>query len=248
MAERLDILLVEDDPTHREVLALHLSAEGFRVLACGDGEEALRLLGERRPDIAVLDVMLPGRSGIELCALLRARHDPSPGILFVTARGDEVDVILGLEVGADDYVIKPARPREVVARVRALARRMGRPAASAAAAVAASTAAAAPAPPPDRCGHGPIQIQPASRRVTVNGREIRLTPMEFALLSHLVSHPDQVLTRAQLLQAIWDSQHEGYQRNVDCHITRLRRKLEAAGLRPAPIETVHGVGYRLLPA
>lgn len=250
----LDVLVVEDDPALRQVLDLHLRAEGFAVRSCGDGAEALARCQERRPDVVVLDVMLPSLSGIQVCASLRA-HDPlRPAVLFVTARSSEVDVVLGLEVGGDDYVIKPCRPREIIARVRALARRLSlqppaspppaRPASPAADLVSSAVTATVAA----TISRGRLQIHPGSRRVQVDGGEVRLTPMEFSLLLHLAQAPDQVFTRAQLLESLWESMNEGYQRNVDCHITRLRRKLEAAGLVPVPIETVHGIGYRFLPS
>lgn len=231
-AAALDLLLVEDDPVLREVLALHLRGEGWTVRETGDGAAALGLCAERLPDVAVLDVMLPGRSGIELCAALRALYQPSPGVILVTARASEADVVLGLEVGADDYVVKPCRPREVVARVRALARRL-----------------APPPPPPPRAApvevleRGPLRINIASRRVSVGRSVVRLTPMEFELLAFLARAPERVFSRGQLLQSLWDVSNEGYERNVDCHVTRVRKKLEGAGLSAPVIETVHGVGY-----
>lgn len=242
----LDLLVVEDDPVLREVLELHLRAESWTVRGAADGLAALERCQERRPDIAILDVNLPGRSGIEVCATLRAAYHPSPGVIFVTARGGEMDVILGLEVGADDYVVKPCRPREVVARVRSLARRLRRPQAPPSP-EAAPTPALAPRLDEAPLQLGRLHIDVVARRVQVGRAPVRLTPTEFALLHHLARAPDRVFTRAQLLSAVWETDNEGYQRNVDCHVTRLRKKLESAGLAPPPIETIHGVGYRYLP-
>jgi DNA-binding response OmpR family regulator len=233
MTAPLDVLIVEDDTSLREVLSLHLQAERWTVRGAGSADEALAACAERKPDVVVLDIMLPGgRSGIEVCAALRALYDPSPGVVMLTARDREVDVILGFEVGADDYVIKPCRPREVVARVGALGRRVQ--------ALGRATASDAV------IERGTIRIDLEARRAAVAGVEVRLTPTELDLLALLARTPDKVYTRMQLLERIWESAHEGYARNVDCHVTRVRRKLEAAGLEPAPIQTVHGTGYRFV--
>lgn len=230
MSRPLDVLVVEDDATLREVLVRHLCAEGFSVRAAADGADAIAHCRELPPDIAVLDVSLPGVSGLDVCQHLRSGYNPSPGVLMVTARGAEIDVILGLEVGADDYVVKPCRPREVVARVRALARRV-RP-------------DLAGAIPVDVLELGALRIERAAMRVLVDGVEVKLTATEYALLVELTSRVDAVHTRTELLRKVWDSTHEGYARNVDCHMARLRKKLDAAGLQPSPIHTVHGAGYR----
>ena len=230
MSRPLDVLVVEDDATLREVLVRHLRADGFSVRSAADGTEAIAQCRELTPDIAVLDVSLPGVSGLDVCQHLRSGYTPSPGVLMVTARGAEIDVILGLEVGADDYVVKPCRPREVVARVRALARRV-RP----------DFAGATPA---DVVELGALRIERAAMRVAVGGAEVKLTATEYALLVELTSRVDVVHTRTELLRKVWDSTHGGYARNVDCHMARLRKKLDAAGLQPSPIHTVHGAGYR----
>lgn len=230
MSRAIDVLVVEDDATLREVLVRHLSAEGFSVRSAGDGAEAIAQCRQRAPDIAVLDVSLPGVSGLDVCQHLRSGYVPSPGVVMVTARGSEIDVVLGLEVGADDYVVKPCRPREVVARIRALARRV-RP----------ELTGAPSAEMPDL---GALRIERAAMRVSVGGVEVKLTATEYALLVELASRPDTVRSRADLLKKVWDSSHEGYARNVDCHVARLRRKLEEAGMNPCPIQTVHGAGYR----
>jgi DNA-binding response OmpR family regulator len=227
----VDLLLVEDDAGLGDVLRLHLAAEGWAVRVATDGEAALAACAQSLPDVVVLDVMLPRRSGLEVCAALRALYHPSPGVVMLTARDSELDVILGFEVGADDYVIKPSRPRELVARVRALLRRIER-------APAAPVAERAEA-----LVHGALSIDVDARRVTVGGELLKLTPTEYTLLVHLARIPARVFSRQELLAAVFDSAHEGYARNVDCHVTRLRRKLEAAGLMPAPIRTVHGAGY-----
>ena len=230
----LSVVIVEDDATLLELLTAELVAEGWRVRTASRGDDGLTLCMDERPDIAVLDVMLPGLSGIEICSALRRMYNPPPGVVMVTALGSEVDVILGFDVGADDYVVKPCRPREIVARVRALGRRV-RPA-------AVEPSGAEPAAAPDM-HRGGLRIDLAARRVFIKDEPLKLTPTEFELLAYLASRPSQVFTRLQLLEAVWDSNHEGYARNVDCHITRVRRKLEAAGLDDMPIQTVHGVGY-----
>jgi DNA-binding response OmpR family regulator len=222
-----DILVVEDDAALREVLRIHLTGDGLEVRAAADGEAALALCEERCPAVAVLDVMLPGRSGLEVCAALRQRFDPSPGVLVLTARGAEADVLLGFDLGADDYVLKPCRPREVVARVRALLRRLDA------------------RPDPDEIiARGALRIVPAERAALVHGRALRLTATELSLLTLLARHPARVFSRAELLESVWRTKHAGYARNVDCHVARLRRKLEAAGLGGAALETVQGAGYR----
>lgn len=183
----------------------------------------------RRPDIAVLDIGLPHLSGIEACRRIRTRIDPVPGIVIVTARISEADVMLGFDAGADDYVLKPCRPREVVARVRALARRV-RPDAQLGRRRATLE-------------RGPLSIDLDTRRVTAEDRVITLTATEYALLVELVTEPGVVKSRRQLLADIWEVQNEGYARNVDCHVTRVRRKLELAGASAELIQSVHGVGY-----
>lgn len=222
----MDIVLVEDDRTLAEVIAMQLTAEGYTVRAVDDGEAALAECATTLPDLVLLDVMLPRKSGIEVCAELRRLYGPSPGVVILTALGSEADVVCGLEAGADDYVVKPIRPRELVARVRSLSRRLG-------------------APTPSRAlVFGPMALDPASRRLTISGELVRLTATEWDLLQCLVTAAPNVLSRSDLLQRVFDTQHAGYARNVDCHVTRLRRKLEIAGLAPTPIETVHGAGYR----
>lgn len=228
MKRTLDVLLVEDDVALREVLALHLANEGSAVRQAGDGEEGLRCCAEKRPDVVVLDWMMPKLTGMEVCSALRAEHPSVPGIVMVTARDAEVDILLGFDTGADDYVIKLARPKEIVARVRAVGRRVW----------------GELGPDTGPIVSGPVRINIASRRVDVSGVEMKLTPTEFTLLAFLARNQGRVYSRVDLLDKVFDADHPGYARNVDCRITRLRRKFEKAGLTEPPIETVHGAGYK----
>ena len=223
----LDILVVEDDSVLRELLSIHLSAEGYQVRAAERGDVALDLCRKAAPDIVVLDLSLPGLSGLEVCTALRETLKPTPGIVIVTARASEADIMIGFDSGADDYVVKPCRPREIVARVRALARRV-RPDAT----------------DKEVIRRGAITIEVAQMQAMVGTRIVDLTPTELAVLIELCRAPGVVHSRKALLAKIWSSSHEGYSRNVDCHVARLRRKLEKAGLLRVPIETVHGTGYR----
>jgi DNA-binding response OmpR family regulator len=224
----LDVMVVEDDPVLREILSLHLTAQGHRVRSAVSGEDALADCARSVPDVVVLDLSLPGKSGLEVCTALRARYQPSPGVVIVTARASEADVMLGFDSGADDYVVKPCRPREIVARVAALARRIK--------------------PEPgtrEILRSGALTIDVAAMRVVAGARALELTPTEFALLVTLVRAPGTVHSRKALLATVWSSSHEGYARNVDCHVVRLRRKLDGAGVdAQTAIETIHGTGYR----
>ena len=225
----MQIVLVEDDATLAEVIEMHLVAEGFSVRTAFDGESALARCDECKPDLVLLDVMLPKKNGLEVCAELRRKYGPLPGVVMLTALGSESDVVCGLDAGADDYVVKPIRPRELLARVRSLLRRMG-----------AGTEST-------EVTFGPLRIDAAARQVRVGDKAIKLTATEWDVFRCLSAEPKKVLSRTDLLQRVFDTTHAGYARNVDCHVTRLRRKLEAAGLKPAPIETVHGTGYRFVP-
>lgn len=221
-------MVVEDDSVLRELLSLHLAAQGHRVRSAASGEDALAACALAVPDVVVLDLSLPGASGLEVCVELRARYQPTPGVVIVTARGSEADVMLGFDSGADDYVVKPCRPREVVARVAALARRLK--------------------PEPgtrEVLRSGDLLVDVTAMRVVAGACTVDLTPTEFALLVTLMRAPGTVHTRKSLLATVWSSSHDGYARNVDCHVVRLRRKLDGAGLHAqALIETVHGRGYR----
>lgn len=212
-------VVVEDDPNISELIELYLDREGFRVITAADGERALALIDSERPDIVVLDIGLPGSlDGLDVCRAVSGRVP----ILFVSARGDEVDRIVGLELGADDYLTKPFSPRELVARVKAILRRGG----------------AAPAPtltvPPD------IEIDPGRREVTAAGAAVELTTREFELLAHLAANQGFVLSRQQLLDGAWGTDWYGDVRTVDVHVAQLRKKLPSLRLA-----TIRGIGYRL---
>lgn len=224
------ILLVEDDRALREITTIHLESAGHAVTAVGDGELALAECDVKQFDVVVLDLNLPGRDGVEICRELRARYRPSPGVVMVTARGTDADMVIGLDAGADDYVVKPFAPAVLLARLASLLRRL-------------RATTALPTEEPLRWNQ--IQVDRRARRAEVGGRALTLTPTEFALLAELCQHPGVVLSRKQLLHDVFGTTNDGYARNVDCHITRLRRKLEAAGLSPVPIHAVTGAGYRL---
>ncbi len=232
MGER--ILLVEDDLALREVTAMHLTRAGYTVESVGDGEAALAAAAANRPDLVVLDLMLPRLPGLDVCRELRARYSPSPGVVMVTARGSEADMVVGLDAGADDYVVKPFAPPILLARIAALCRRLG-----------ARDTAAASTPASDVVQWTDIRVDLKTRKAEARGKPLSLTPTELALLIRLCSSPGEVLTRKQLLEEVFGTSNEGYARNVDCHVTRLRRKLESAGWTPSPIQAVHGAGYRL---
>ncbi|GAB4251583.1 response regulator transcription factor [Deferrisoma sp.] len=227
MARR--ILVVEDDPGIAGVVAENLRDFGFEAERAGTLAEARARLRAGRVDLIVLDLSLPDGDGLDLCRDLRERGNAVP-VLVLTARGSEPDRVLGLELGADDYLTKPFGVRELVARVRALLRRAER-------AVSADPAEEAPV---ERRG---LRIDPARRRVWVEGRSVALTATEFDLLLHLARHPGRVFTRAQLLEAVWGYGHEGYEHTVNSHINRLRAKIEDDPRRPRYVRTVWGVGY-----
>ncbi|TYK50836.1 response regulator transcription factor [Actinomadura decatromicini] len=217
------ILIVEDEPTIARAVADRLAAEGFAVEVAGDGPAAVRRAREYAPHLIVLDVMLPGFDGLEVCRRVQAER-PVP-VLMLTARDDETDVLVGLGVGADDYVTKPFSMRELVARVRAVLRRVERPA-------------------PETDGAlvrmGALEVDRRARRVVMDGREVHLTPTEFDLLACLLRNRGAVLTRAVLLEQVWDWADASGTRVVDSHVKALRRKLGQELIR-----TVHGVGYSL---
>ncbi len=230
------ILVVDDEAPIAGLLADHLARRGHTVTIAVDGDEALDRLGLSAtspdvravalPDLVVLDVMLPHRTGLEVCATLRRASLPrQPVVLVLTAKRDEADAVAGFEAGADDYVRKPFGVGELVRRIEALLALAGR----------------TPAAPPRASG---LQIDTRARTVHVDDREVHLTPKEHDLLVHLASHRGVVLDRERLLVEVWGYSHAGYARTVDSHVTRVRKKLEAAGLARDPIATVHGVGYR----
>ncbi|MER5475851.1 response regulator transcription factor [Streptomyces sp. NPDC002734] len=217
------VLVVDDDPTVAEVVSGYLDRAGYQVDTTGDGYAALARAAERWPDLVVLDLMLPGMDGLEVCRRIRARG-PVP-VIMLTARGDEDDRILGLEVGADDYVTKPFSPRELVLRVGSVLRRTGPAAASRPVRVAGLT------------------VDPAARRATRNGVELALTLREFDLLAFLLRHPGRVHSREELMREVWGWDF-GDLSTVTVHVRRLRGKVEDDPARPRLIQTVWGVGYR----
>ena len=218
------MLVVEDDPGIAQMVSLQLELSGFRAQVERDGAAALDAVVRNRPAVVLLDIGLPGLDGIEVCRRLRARDDWTP-VIFVTARDDEVDRVVGLELGADDYVTKPFSPREVIARIRGLLRRAGL------AATAGDERAAL------TCGG--VRLLPDQHRVYAGADEIALTATEFDLLAHLMEHPGRVYSREQLLSAVWGYASPAGQRTVDVHVAQVRAKLGAHDV----IRTVRGVGY-----
>jgi DNA-binding response OmpR family regulator len=220
------VLVVDDEPTVRDVVARYLERDGYTVLEIDDGEGVAAAVEAFRPDLIVLDVMLPNRSGLDV---LRALSNSVP-VILLTARTDEADRVLGLELGADDYVVKPFSPRELVARVRSVLRR-----------------ASAPASPALLQFDG-LSIDVAARDAVVCGTSVALTAKEFDVLAHLAAHPRQVFSRAQLLAAVWDSSPDFQDpATVTVHVRRLRNKIERDPEQPRWISTVWGVGYRFEP-
>lgn len=220
------ILVVDDEPDITALVAYHLAKAGYRVSTAANGPDALKAAREERPDIVILDVMLPGVSGYDVLAELRRREETKDvGVILLTARKEEPDRIRGLSLGADDYLTKPFSPAELALRVNALLRRLAAPAVS-----GGSTLAA-----------GPIAIDRSAHRVAVDGKEIELTATEYKLLLTLVERRGRVQTRPQLLETVWEAQPDIQTRTVDMHVQRLRSKLGDAG---DLIETVRGFGYR----
>jgi len=226
VAER--ILLVDDERAIVESLRYALEKEGYDVLEASEGSEALEVARTQPPDLVLLDIMLPGMSGFEVCRILR--KESSVPILMLSARADEPDRVVGLDLGADDYITKPFSVREVLARVRAALRR--------------SQPAAAAAAPDERIRVGEISMDLARHEVKVRDQGMTLPPRQFDLLRAFLSNPGRVLTRTMLLQQVWGYDFAGDDRTVDVHVRWLRRKLEDVG-SPTTIETVRGVGYKL---
>jgi DNA-binding response OmpR family regulator len=222
------ILVVEDETTLRETLADALEVEGFRVVAAADGREALTRFRTDRPDLVLLDLMLPELSGIEVCRIIRA--ESGVPIVMLTAKDSELDKVVGLELGADDYVTKPFSLRELSARIRALFRRSEQVAAS-----AAST--------PAVVDLGRVQIDLAGHRILRDGESVAIKPKAFELLAFLLRHPGQAFTRDQLLEHVWGYDYAGETRTVDVHVHWLRTTLEDDAAAPRFIHTVRGVGY-----
>ena len=222
------ILVVDDEPRIVQIARDYLERAGFRVLSAGDGSRALSLARAERPNLIVLDLMLPGMDGLDVTRVLR--HDPlllEIPIIMLTARVEEADKLVGLELGADDYLTKPFSPRELVARVRAVLRRTEKPEASATV-----------------LRYGELMIDLDRRAVTLEGRPVELTATEFDLLQVLARAPGRPFTRTQLLERAYDVAYAGYDRTVDAHIKNLRRKIEPEPGEPRYILTIYGVGYK----
>ena len=228
------ILVAEDQTDIRNLLVLNLRGAGYDVTEAADGLAALASDDARTHDLLVLDLMMPGLDGLELCKTLRARGRSTP-ILMLTAKSTELDRVLGLELGADDYLTKPFSLAELLARVKALLRR----------ADLLRAAQASASSPPSLLRNGGLIISPGKRQVVLHGKAIDLTALEFDLLLHFARHPGHVFSRGQLLDAVWGYSHDGYEHTVTTHINRLRAKLEADPMRPELILTVRGAGYKM---
>ncbi|HEU5314762.1 MAG TPA: response regulator transcription factor [Chloroflexota bacterium] len=236
-AQAKTILVVDDEPIVVEVVGRYLHREGFRMESAATGDAALALAASVRPALIVLDVMLPGIDGVEVCRRLRESESGAMArvpIILLTARGEEADRIAGLRTGADDYVVKPFSPAELVERVKAQLRR-----------VALDTR---PAQPGDGLLRGgEVALDPAARTCVVRGEAVALSPKEFDLLHYLLGHAGQAFSRDQLLDAVWDREFFGYASTVTVHIRRLREKIEQDPDRPTHLKTVWGVGYKFDP-
>jgi DNA-binding response OmpR family regulator len=222
------VLVVDDEPIVRELVVSYLQREGYRTLEAADGDRARELLEAESPGLVVLDVMLPGTDGLELCRWIRARSELP--VILLTARGEEADRIVGLELGADDYVTKPFSPRELAARVRTVLRRT-----------------TADAPTVERLSLDNLSLDARTREVRKNGEELRLTAKEFDLLWFLADHPRHVFSRDQLMDRVWGYETALDTGTVTVHIRRLREKIEDNPSRPRFLQTVWGVGYRFAP-
>ena len=229
----VQILVAEDQADIRDLIVMNLRAAGHEVTAVADGAAALAQHTVRAHDLLILDLMMPMLDGLEVCKALRARGSATP-ILMLTAKSTELDRVLGLELGADDYLTKPFSLAELLARVKALLRR-----AQLLAAAQAQPAAAA------LLRNGALEIWPAKRQVRYDGSALDFTALEFDLLLHFAQHPGHVFSRGQLLDAVWGYTHDGYEHTVTTHINRLRAKLEADPMRPELILTVRGAGYKM---
>jgi len=219
------ILIVDDEEMIVRTVKAYLDREGFKTYTAFDGDAALQAFDEKGPDLIILDLMLPKKSGIEVTRAIRAKS--SVPIIMLTAKAAEADRVVGLELGADDYVVKPFSPRELVARVRAVLRRYEGEGADV-----------------ERIVAGDVEIDLKTRELTVAGRSVELTPTEFDLLAYLARHPGQVFTRLQLLREVQGYTYDSFARTIDTHVKNLRRKIEEDPKNPRYILTVHGVGYR----
>ena len=228
------ILVAEDQADIRELLVMNLRNAAYEVTAVADGAAALASQNEAASDLLILDLMMPGMDGLEVCKALRARGRNTP-ILMLTAKSTELDRVLGLELGADDYLTKPFSLAELMARVKALLRR----------ADLLKVAQAQGGKPAGWVRNGDLEIQPGKRSVRYRGEPIEFTALEFDLLLHFAQAPGHVYSRAELLNAVWGYTHDGYEHTVTTHINRLRAKLEADPMRPQLILTVRGAGYKM---
>ncbi|MDN5343965.1 MAG: two-component system, OmpR family, alkaline phosphatase synthesis response regulator PhoP [Clostridia bacterium] len=226
MIELARVLIVDDEPAILELVAFNLEQAGYATSTASDGAEALEKVAAEKPDLVILDVMLPKVDGFEVCRSIRARGNTP--ILMLTARKEEVDRVLGLELGADDYLTKPFSPRELVARVRAILRR----------------AAESPRQEDETLSVGALSINPASHVVTVKGKPVDLTLKEYQLLQLLAENRGRVFSREALLERLWESEYYGDTRTIDVHIRHLREKIEENPSNPRYIITVRGVGYK----
>jgi DNA-binding response OmpR family regulator len=222
------VLVVDDEPIVREVVVSYLQREGYRTLEAGDGDRARELVESESPSLVVLDVMLPGTDGLDLCRWIRARSELP--VIMLTARGEEADRIVGLELGADDYVTKPFSPRELAARVRTVLRRSRSEVSEA-----------------ERLSFDDLSIDARAREVKKSGAELRLTAKEFDLLRFLARHPRQVFSRDQLMDRVWGYEAALDTGTVTVHVRRLREKIEDDPSQPRFLQTVWGVGYRFMP-
>ena len=231
---RVNVLLAEDEESFVDALTIGLSREGFDVSIARDGNEALEMFDRIEPDLVLLDIMLPKLSGIDVCRSIRARS--SVPIIMVTAKGTEIDTVVGLEMGADDYVTKPYRTRELVARMHAVLRRAPRPGPDSGTVAHASDAGARDV--------GDVRVDSDRHRVFVRGQEVHLRRKEFELLALLIENPGRVLTRDTLIDRVWGTDYVGDTKTLDVHIKRLRTHVERDPSAPSIITTVRGVGYR----
>lgn len=228
----ISILIAEDDADLRQGLVDLLEIEGYRVQPCADGGQALDCYRREKPDLLLLDVMMPGKSGYELCREIRKTDSQTP-IILITAKGEEIDKVVGLELGADDYITKPFGLHELRARVAAVLRR------------SANSQQLVNPELPEFLSFGEAVIDRKNYRLTRSGQEFSLTPRELKLLEEFFNHPDRVLSRNELLNAAWGINYFGTTRTLDQHVAQLRKKLETDPASPKIILTVHGVGYRL---
>jgi two-component system alkaline phosphatase synthesis response regulator PhoP len=220
------VLVVDDDVKTVELVKLYLNRDGYRVMTAYDGVEALQMAREGHPDLIVLDLMLPGIDGLEICRILRGESDVP--IIMLTAMTTDQDRLTGLDLGADDYVTKPFSPRELAARVRAVLRRFPGERG------------------PDKIVHGALIVDFLKHEAFLDGKPLNLTPVEFKLLGTLVKEPGRVFSRAQIIEKALGYDFDGFDRTIDVHILKLRRKLEPDARRPRYIKTVYGAGYKLM--